>query len=645
VAQFNVSELMEKLRSEDESVEIEAKRGGSIDKSVIQTVCAFANEPGRGGGYLLLGVEEDPNGQLWGPSFVVVGVNDPGKLQEDLPTQCRAMLRPPVRPEIHVEQFEGKTVLLVFIPESPSGDKPVYIESEGLPGGAYRRIGSTDQHCTEDDLALLYQGRSSTPYDSTPVEGSTLEDIDPSAIKEYRRRRQEVNAAASELQYTDEELLHALNATTAVRGLNCLTVAGLMLFGKESSLRRFFPMTRTDYVLVPGREWVRDPEKRFTALESRGPLLTLIPRIVQQIMADIPAAFSLNGDGIHRRDVPLIPATVIREAIVNALMHRNYRVGSPVLIIRYVNRIEIRNAGFSLKPEDRLSEPGSLTRNPAIAAVLHEVGLAETKGSGIRTMRVLMKRANFTPPFFESDRHKDEFRLMLLVHHLLTEDDVQWLEQFKDLELTPDEAKALVVLRETGTLTNVMFREITGLDTLTVSKSLARFRDSGLVTQKGKGRATYYTAAGAALKERQGAGKLLDKVGNPPDKVGNPPDKAGNPPDKAGNPPDKLVNASENKDIPQTQASVPAELRKRLDALTKRSSPDQVKDVIYHLCLWQPLAASTLAILIGRTQKHISDEYLTSMLKAGVLELTYPNTPAHPRQAYRSVVEGKKSQS
>ena len=82
-----------------------------------------------------------------------------------------------------------------------------------------------------------------------------------------------------------------------------------------------------------------------------------------------------------------MPEKVIREAIVNALIHRTYRVNQPVQIIRYTNRIEIINPGFSLKSEDSLGEPGSVLRNPFISAVFHETNIAETKGSGIGECR------------------------------------------------------------------------------------------------------------------------------------------------------------------------------------------------------------------------------------------------------------------
>ena len=134
-----------------------------------------------------------------------------------------------------------------------------------------------------------------------------------------------------------------------------------------------------------------------------------------------------------------------KSTLVNALMHRSYRSHSPVQIIRYANRLEIRNPGFSLKSPEHLGEPGSEPRNPRIAAVLHETRFAETKGSGIRVMRDTMEQAGLTPPLFESDRGNDQFVARYFFHHFLGEEDIAWLAQFKDLHLSEDEAKALIM--------------------------------------------------------------------------------------------------------------------------------------------------------------------------------------------------------
>jgi ATP-dependent DNA helicase RecG len=216
-------------------------------------------------------------------------------------------------------------------------------------------------------------------------------------------------------------------------------------------------------------------------------------------------------------------------------MHRSYRSHSPVQIIRYANRLEIRNPGFSLKSQDHLGEPGSQLRNPKIAAALYDTRLAETKGSGIRVMRESMEQAGLTPPLFESDRSNDQFVARYFFHHFLGTEDIAWLAQFKDLHLSEDEAKALIVVREAGALNNGTYRELTKVDTLTASQSLRRLRDAGLLAQKGRGSATYYVPTerllDSGLSSDPGAlstnpealsSKLSGLLSSPPGLLSNP---------------------------------------------------------------------------------------------------------------------------
>ena len=344
-------------------------------------------------------------------------------------------------------------------------------------------------------MELFYKERNAQTYDTTTIPDATLDDIDPEAIASYRRERQAINPNASELNYDNQKLLFSLNAIAKnpnQKGEYCLTFAGLILFGNAIALRRYFPMHRIDYILVEGKEWVSDPDKRYQSIEIREPLLLAIPKLITLVLNDIPKAFGLAENEIHRRETPLIPRKVIREAIVNAVMHRNYRERSPIQIIRFSDRLEIRNPGYSLKPTDEFDQPGSKTRNEQIAAVLHEINLAETKGSGGNVMLEKMREANLTLPLFVSNRDRDDFHVTLFTHHLLDGNDLEWLTQFKNYGLSNDEAKALVVLRQMGMINNLIYRKSNDCDTLTASDHLRRLRDSGLLVQERKGSATYY---------------------------------------------------------------------------------------------------------------------------------------------------------
>ena len=620
-------EVWERLQTIDESVEIEAKQASDVGNSILETVSAFANEPGSGGGYLVFGIAERADTLL--PDYQIIGVANPDKIQRELSTKCSELFNIPIRPHIITERRQGKTVMLVYIAEAASRDKPVYIKSKGLPKGAYRRISSTDQHCTDDDLALFYQSQGHKAYDETVMTDTSFEDFDPVAIAVYRRVRAEANPAAIELTYTDEDLLDSLCATARHEGRTCATIAGLLLFGTQKALRRHFPMTRVDYIMVPGREWVRDPDGRFHTVEWREALITLIPRIVAYLMEDIPKAFSLAEDAVHRRDTPQIPFLVIRETIVNALMHRSYRQRSPLQIIRYANRIEIRNPGHSLKPDERLGEPGSVARNEKIAAVLHETLFAETKGSGIRSIRNAMKEAQLTPPFFESLRESDEFMVILLPHHLFSVEDRQWLAQFAEYNLSEHEEHALIALRETGAMSNAFYRSLTGLETLAASRSLQKLRDLKLLTQKSKSSATYYVPG-----ERYLASLPQSKENDSSD--GNY--TSNSQPTEFDSVSNGLVTES-NSVGKALLAEMPESLSFAVKSLGRRAMPDYVKTVIRSLCGWREMRLQEIAALLGRNPHWVQRAYLRTMIRDGELVYVFPDDPVHPRQAYRTPKE------
>jgi len=121
-------ELLQSLNLLDETERIEAKRASEAGKSLLETVCAFANEPGLGGGWLLLGVVREE--QALFPSYQVEGVPQPDKLCADLATQCRDTFNLPVRIELSTEQVNGHAVVVAFVPEAQPQDKPVFFKAQ-----------------------------------------------------------------------------------------------------------------------------------------------------------------------------------------------------------------------------------------------------------------------------------------------------------------------------------------------------------------------------------------------------------------------------------------------------------------------------------------------------------------------------------
>ena len=613
-------ELLIELNTLDEHLTIEAKTASDVGTSLMETVCAFANEPHLGGGYILLGVA--PASDSFWPVYEAVGVPNSDQLQQDIATQCASMFNIPIRPKMVPERIGDKTVITVYVPEAGSHEKPIHFKNQPLPKSARRRIGSTDQKCTDDDLVAFYEDRRGETYDEQFVPDATTDDFDDEAIELYRKLRREVNSQAEELTWSRDELLEALCAVKRRDGALKPTVAGVLLFGSSKALRRLFPMLRIDYIRVPGLQWVKDPDRRFDTVEIRAPLLRAFQRVRSAILDDLPKAFSLPAGEVQGREIPLLPDRVIREVVANAVMHRDYRVHGSIQIIRYSNRLEVRNPGYSIKAEERLGQPGSETRNPKIAAVLHDVNFAETKGSGIRVMRELMDEQGLSSPVLQSDRTGNSFMAMLLFHHFLSQDDLAWLKSFDQNGLTEDEMKAMISAREVGAIDNSTYRTINReIDTLAASKHLRKLCDCGLLVKKGNGPATYYEPTERALENwppgtsNTVKSPVLDTKKQELD----------------GKSTELSVKSTE---LNPKSTELSTELRDRIVRVGRKSDKSALLQLVIDILTERHLSAGELAMLLGRTQKHVRTEYLQPLLDDGRVVRSNPDKPTDPNQIY-----------
>ena len=463
-----------------------------------------------------------------------------------------------------------------------------------------------------------------------------MADLDSQVITRYRSSLIEANPATELRDASLDELVQALGGARRVDGILAPTVAGVLLFGKPLSLRRLFPAVRVDYVRIPGTEWVPDAERRYQSIEVREPLLVAFRRIYNAIVDDLPKSFALEPGNPERRDQLALPESAIREALVNALTHRDYRVASTVLVLRYQDRIEIRNPGFSLVEDDQLGQPGSFPRNARIADVFREMRLAENKGTGVAAIRRAMQRAALTPPVFDSDRARNQFIVALWLHNLIGEDDTAWLESFAAHRLSDEQARALVVARRTGSVSNAMLRDVSGLDTLAASNQLRQLRDLGLLELRGKGSATHYLLGlparphglnppGANREDEEQASASDAQTGGLGEQTGGFGEQTGGFGWREGDPEVRL------------RAVVPPDLRAAIDALGGRPNANAMRKVIVDLCAIQWWTPRELASVLGRRDAgHLSDKHLAPLAKDGALERRYPDNLAHPQQAYRA---------
>ena len=638
---WTVAQLYQELLELDEHQRIEAKRASHIGDSVMQTVCAFANEPGLGGGWLLLGVREPDEEHA---TYWLEGVSEPDRLLNDLQGNCRSQFSTSLQISSQTALLEGKRVVAVFVPELDPAAKPCAFV--GKPDrknkrktGAWRRGINGDYECEQEELAPLLLAKSGTQFDQVILPDAQWDDLDPMAISLYRTLRARVRAHAEELLAEDPEMLRALNLVKREADQYRPTVAGLLLLGKPLSLRRLLPAVRVDYARVQGTAWVSDPEQRFeTTQDFRDALIRLIPKLEAAILDDMPRYFRLKPGELQRSDQSLLPQKVVREAVVNAVMHRDYQVHQPTLVVRFSNRLEIRNAGFSLKPEAELGEMGSVQRNPTLAAVLYDLDFAETKGSGIRTMRRLLADVGLSAPLFASARAQNQFSATYLLHQLLGEEQLAWLAQFKALQLKDDEAKALILAREVGAVDNAALRAITELDTLAASQLLRRLcaHPHELLEKKGESRATCYCLVPRLLQSVV-AGNTGDLDVNTGDPGVNTGDLDVNTGDLDVNTGDLGSNMDERSGI---FASLPKPVRDEIASLGKKPRKEVVRPLLLAVCRHRSYSAQELATLFDRQLNALKSAYLNPLREEGLLAYRHPEVVNHPEQGYQTSPSG-----
>ena len=646
-------ELFDELNSWDENRRIEAKSASAVGKSMMETVCAFANEPGLGGGYLLLGAKRTGMTEDGKPVYVPENIEYTDKIQSDFVAMCNSMFNVRIRPIINVEEYQGKTVIVVKIEELPESQKPAYFAKRGLPEGAFRRIGSSDEKCSEEDMYLFYQ--SADTYDSCIVDDADLDDIDENALNFYRKLRKEVNPDAEELTLNDVDLLRALGAIKKNKqGGYDLTYTGLLVFGKQMSLRRLVPSFRVDYIRISGNQWVADGDNRFEqTIDMRGPLILMVNKACSAVMDDLPKGFELKKDSMQASTPAILPNKVLREAIVNSYIHRSNRVNQPIQIIRYSNRIEIHNPGYSLKPQDDWGEPGSMLRNPRISEIFHDTNLAETKGTGIGAMRRLMKEAGLMPPTFESNHEANKFTARLLLHHFLSKENMEWLAQYASFDLTNEQKLALVFVREVGAIDNATYRQLDSSITHARARlEIHKLCDLGFIEKKGQGRNTYYirTSKVVSLGERL---RPQDKRLLPQDERLRPQDERLRPQDERLLPQHgtlgeryqgederyqgKLGTFEEEcmlKPREELVRELPNELQERVNNIGSRASRETVCQLIIDLCAFKPYSYEELASVLQRSPKALKDKYLKPLRLANKLFYWIPEMINHPLQKY-----------
>ncbi len=377
------------MKTETQNIELKAATKGCPTR-LFDTLSSFSNQDE--GGVIIFGVDESDD-------YAIKGVYNPQDLQKKVTEQCKQM-EPSVRALFTVCEINDKTIVSAEIPGVDISKRPVFYKGVGRIKGSYVRVGESDEPMSEYEIYSYEAFRNRTRDDIRVVEGASLKLINKERMNQYleavRNERKNLYDNVSE-----SEILEFMGIAKD----NALTLAGLMTFSMYP--QAYFPQLCITAVSLPGTEQgeIGDDGERFIDNKRiTGAISDMLEEAVEFVRTNSRTKTIIDDNG-HRVDKPEYPIKAVREAILNALVHRDYSVHTenvPIRIEMYRDRMEIINSGglYGKISIDALGKVRPETRNAALANMLELLNITENRYSGIPTMRKEFANAGLPTPIF-----------------------------------------------------------------------------------------------------------------------------------------------------------------------------------------------------------------------------------------------------
>ncbi len=419
-------------QGEGENIEFKLK-----PVNIAETICAMAN---TSGGYIIIGV--DNKGKLTGIAE---------KEQERIPADIQGLIPTPHISIINVKVNE-KNVLVINVKKSK--------RFVTLGNSAYIRIGRSNKALDLEELAIISIEELKLTFDSLPssVSKSTL---NPSLVQEYLELREKVRGIP--IRGNLEENIKKLKI---IKG-EYLTISGLLFFTDK-------PQEHLPWTGIRVIEMYADGETK-EILEFDGPVWKVIDKVYDTLIVKIPRTEIRTGT--KRESFLIFPEESIREGIINAVAHRNYRIRGDIRIFLSPESLRIKNPG-SFPPGVDIEDPEHIPRNPIICQYLYDMGYIEKYGFGI----IRMRKAVEDHPTASID-----FNIGALKTEVI-------FESKKKATLNENERIILTLLRAEP-LSSSQIASHLKMSKVTILKKLDRLQSMNLIKKIGIGRKTKYTVS------------------------------------------------------------------------------------------------------------------------------------------------------
>lgn len=391
---------VQKIQTETPDIEVKAANVNCPTR-LYDTLSSFSNQDN--GGVIIFGLDEH-NG------FAAVGVYDPADLQKKVTGQCNEM-QPPVRPLFSFAEVDGKTIVSAEIPGVEYSERPVFYRGVGRNKGSYIRVGDSDEHMTELEIYSYISFIKHTHDDARPVPVANFSMLNQPLLGTFLNKVK-IDRPNLSKNVSDDQILKLYSIDVDNRP----SLGALLAFGIYP--QSLFPQLCLTAVVVPGLHMGDTGEsgERFVDNERINGSIGDIVKETVNFVARNCRTMTIFDDKGQRTDRLEYPLTAVREAVLNALIHRDYSTFSeniPVTLEMYRDRIEIRNPGglFGRSSLEDLGTARPLSRNALLINMLEPISISENRYSGIPTIRKEIQNVGGKPPVFIS--RNGEFKVII----------------------------------------------------------------------------------------------------------------------------------------------------------------------------------------------------------------------------------------
>lgn len=382
---------IKELKSESNNIELKAAFKGCPEK-LYDTLSSFSNQDD--GGIIIFGIDEKKD-------YSICGVYDVNDLMKKVGEQCKQM-EPPVRALFTTAIFNDKKIVSAEIPGIDYYERPCFYKGIGKYKGSYVRVGDSDEPMTEYEVYSFESYKKRIKDDIRTIEDSKIKLFDEEKYDKYLKMIKEERENLS-TNVSNSDINELMGIT--VNGVP--TLAATMVFSKYP--QAYYPQYSLVAVSIPGTEKgdIGDNNERFIDNKRiTGPIDEMIELGMTFVRKNIKVNTIINNLG-KREDKYEYPLKAIREALLNALIHRDYSrytEGTPVTLEIYSDRIEITNPG-GLYGGVSVNELGVIrpeTRNIILSNILEILHVTENRYSGIPTIKKELQDNNMPSPIFIS---------------------------------------------------------------------------------------------------------------------------------------------------------------------------------------------------------------------------------------------------